>query len=150
MIRTITSTLTALAAIAVFGIAAGAQAQQTGEEAATGADVVDTTEGRDLDPSETVRVRITNDLVPTRSVIVSVVGGTRPEYVLGTVLSNDTKEWVIDTRPYVGGMRLVATSGARDVRVSRRVDVTNFASVRWGLTTDIVRVERRTAEGDTR
>lgn len=151
MMRTITSRLTALSAIAVFGIAAGVQGQQTEEKGATQAvDVVDTTEGRDLDPSQTVRVRITNDLVPTRSVIVSVVGGTRPEYVLGTVLSNETKEWVIDTRPYVGGLRLVATSGARDVRVSRRIDVTSFASVRWGLNIDMVRVERRAAEGDTR
>lgn len=149
MIRTITSTLTALSAIVVLGVSAGVQAQETGA-ATRVADVVDTTEGRDLDASQTVRVRITNDLVPTRSVIVSVVGGTRPEYVLGTVLSNETKEWVIDTRPFVGGLRLVATSGARDVRVSRRVDVTNFASVRWGLDTDIVRVERRAAEGDTR
>jgi len=150
MRRTVRRALVALVAIAALGNATRAVAQEQEAEKRQASEVVDTTEGRDLDASQTVRIRITNDLVPTRSVIVSVVGGTRPEYVLGSLLSNETKEWIIDTRPYVGGMRLLATSGARDVRLSRQIDVINFATVRWGLNTDIVRVVPRVAESDTR
>lgn len=146
--------LAVLSTAAALGIAAQVSAQQ-GEKRGTektrdAVQVIDTTEGLALDEAQKVHVRITNDLVPTRSVIVSVFGGTRPEYALGTVLSNETKEWVVDSRAYAGGMRLVATSGAHDVRVSRRIHVTNFASVRWGLTTGIVRVERIAPKEDAR
>lgn len=139
----------ALSLLALLGTSAGLAAQEGDAARRTtedGVTLIDTTEGLDLDESQTVHIRITNDLVPTRSVVVSVIGGTRPEYVLGAVLSNETKEWIVDSRAFAGGIRILATSGARDVRLSRRIDVMNFASVRWGLGTGIVRVARRAAE----
>lgn len=137
-----------LGAVAVvFGLVLvdGAHAQESEAETVR---VEDATKGRDLDATQTVRVRIRNDLNPARSVTVSVVSLTRPEYVLGAVHSNGVREWEIDTRLYPDGFRLVAANGARLVRVSREVDVMNQARVKWDLGIDFLRVER--VEGGTR
>ena len=129
--------LVALAAIFV-AVEAGAQERK----AETGVATIDATKGRDLDDGQKIRVRIRNDLLPTRSMIVSVVTPARPDVVLGIVPSHSSREWEIDTRLIVGGFQLLAESGPRDRRISRRIDVVSRANVSWGLGVDIVRVER--------
>lgn len=133
-----------LAVAATLAVIPGLAGQEDVELRA--AQAIDATGGRDLEGWQKVRVRIENDLVPTRSVIVSVVTPTRPQLVLGMVRSNETREWEIDTRSFVGGFRLVAEGNPRDVVVSRGISVVGNALVRWDLGTGLVRVEQRDAE----
>lgn len=132
--------LAPIIAMAALSVATGAGAQ----ERAGGADVatLDATRGRDLEEGQKLRVRIRNDLIPTRSMTVSLVTPTRPELVLGIVPSLSSREWEIDTRLVAGGFRLVATGDPRDVRVSRRIDVQSQANVTWKMGLGIVRIER--------
>lgn len=103
---------------------------------------IDATRGRDLDGTQTMRVRIRNDLAPMGSVVVSVFAPTRPELVLGAVRPNQVIEWVIDTRRYPLGFRLVATGSQAGTRVSRNISVMNQARAKWNLGINLVRIER--------
>ena len=139
--RALTGLVLAVAAL----MASDAYAQQARSRAdgADGIVVIDATRGLALDEKQTVRVQVRNDLAPAGSVIVSVVSLTRPEYVLGAVLSNETKEFLIDTRLYVGGFQLVARGAANGrTQISRKIDVHGQARVKWSLGIGLVRVER--------
>jgi hypothetical protein len=142
--------LTGLAlAFVALAIVTDAQAQETEAKTTDEVVAIDATKGRDLDETQTVRVRIRNDLVPAGSVIVSVISLTRPEYVLGAVSSNEVREWEIDTRLYAGGFRLVARGGRRGgTQVSRAINVLGRAKVKWDLGIDLVRVERVEVEDE--
>ncbi|MGH7540972.1 MAG: hypothetical protein ACRELC_08240 [Gemmatimonadota bacterium] len=99
--------------------------------------------GGDLRPSDTsVVVRVRNNLVPQSSAIVSVVAGTRPERVLGTVPSDATREWLVETRLIAGSFVILAETADRHRLVSRPIDVLAQAVITWELNQDIVRVER--------
>ena len=51
---------------------------------------------RELVPGDaSVVVRVRNNLVPRRSVVISVIGTGRPERVLGTLPSDDTGAWLV-------------------------------------------------------
>lgn len=150
--RTITRGLTSLA-LALFAVgiaAAGGLAQEAEAQTWRGQEVraIDATRGLALDENQTMRVQIRNDLAPMGSVVVSVVSLTRPELVLGAVLSNEAREFLIDTRLYPGGFRLVAVGNQAGTQVSRRIDVANQARVKWSLQTGLVRVERLTDEAE--
>jgi len=132
-----------LVSMAALFVAASAGAQERG--ATSDVATSDATKGRVLDEGQTLRLKVDNDLIPARSMTVSLVTPTRPELVLGIVPSQSTREWQIDTRLIAGGFRLVAMSDPRDVRVSRRIDVQSQADVSWGLGLDFVRVRRVTA-----
>ncbi len=138
--RTLAGRASLLAAAATFGLFGGLAGQDGAQPAAVQA--IDATGGRDLEGPQKLRVRIRNDLVPSRSVIVSVVTPTRPELVLGLLRSNETREWELDTRSFIGGFRLLAEGNPRDILVSRGISVAGDALVRWNLGIGLVRVER--------
>ncbi len=127
-----------------------AQQAESRTDGAGGILAIDATRGLALDETQTVRVQVRNDLAPAGSVIVSVVSGTRPEYVLGAVLSNEVREFLIDTRLFAGGFRLVARGAqTRRTQVSRKIDVHSQARVKWNLGIGLLRVERLKAEDGT-
>ncbi len=141
--------LTGLAlAFVALAIVTDVQAQEAEAKGADEVVAIDATRGRDLDETQTVRVRIRNDLAPAGSVVVSVVTPTRPEYVLGAVSSNEVLEWEIDTRGYAGGFRLVARGPRGRTHVSRAINVLGQAKVRWNLGINLVRIERVEAEDE--
>ncbi len=125
----------AVAVLAMLGGGAGLVGQ-------AGVSVIDATGGRDLDETQTIRVQVRNDLVPAGSVVVSLVSLTKPELVLGAVLSNEAREWVVDTRFYPGDFRLIATGSQAGTQVSRRINVANQEHVKWNLATGLVRIQR--------
>jgi predicted O-methyltransferase YrrM len=133
-----------------MGIAAGAQAQQptSGEKPPVNDEpiVVDATRGRELDDTEQVRVRVRNTIVPARSVVVSIEGSTRPEYVLGVVRPNETLEFIVDSRLYVGGFRVYATSGGYGIRQSVRAVGRTRAT--WNLGINMMKFERLDPSGE--
>ncbi|MCG8467511.1 MAG: hypothetical protein MJB57_04785 [Gemmatimonadetes bacterium] len=137
----------AIAALVGFvgdGAGNGLAAQEADEAARAGDAIVaiDVSKGRDLDETQVIRVQVRNDLIPTGSVVVSLVSLTRPELVLGAVLSNESREWLIDSRFYQGDFQLVATGSQAGTQVSRRINVANQTRVKWSLGTGLVRVER--------
>ena len=134
----------AVTMLAVLGMGTGLQAQEVEREvkAQDGIIAIDATKGRDLDPTQTIRVQVRNDLVPAGSVVVTLVSLTKPELVLGAVLSNEAREWLIDSRFYPGDFRLVATGSQAGTQVSRRINTANQANVKWNLATGLVRIER--------
>lgn len=144
-----------LRALVIGGLALGlagvveARAQETGKRADGDIVVVDTRRGLDLDETEQVRVRIRNTVVPARSVVVSVQGGTRPEYVLGVVRSNETREFIVDSRLFVGGFRVLATSGRFAIRNSVRAVGSTRST--WNLGVNLMKFERLepAKDGDT-
>ena len=96
-----------------------------------------------------MRIQVRNDLAPSGSVVVSLIPASRPELVLGAVLSNEAREFLIDTRLYPGGFQLIATGSQAGTQVSRRIDIANQARVKWNLATGLVRVERFSEDGST-
>jgi len=134
----------AVATLAMLGGGTGLVAQQAEREvvAQGGVITIDATKGRDLDETQTIRVQVRNDLAPTGSVVVTLVSLTKPELVLGAVLSNEAREWLIDSRFYPGDFRLVATGSQAGTQVSRRINVANQGSVKWNLSTGLVRIKR--------
>lgn len=130
----------ALGLIAFAGFAEAAAAQETyrGQEVR----VIDATRGLAVDDDQTMRIQIRNNLLPVGSVIVSVVSLTRPEVVLGAVLSNEAREYLIDTRLFPGGFQLIATGSQAGTQVSRKIDVAGQSRVKWNLATGLVKVER--------
>lgn len=99
--------------------------------------------GSELVPGDaSVVVRVRNSLVPRRSVVISVIGGGRPERVLGTLPSDDTGSWLVETRLFAGSFVILAQLDGRRRMVSRRIDQMGSAIVTWDLNQDIVRVER--------
>lgn len=101
------------------------------------------TPGAELVPGEaSVVVRVRNNLVPRRSVVISVLAGTRPERVLGTLPSDDTAAWLVETRLFPGSFVILAQIDGRRRLVSRPIDQMGRAIVTWDLNQDIVRVER--------
>lgn len=107
--------------------------------------VIDATRGRELDDTEQVRVRVRNTLAPSRSVVVSVQGFTRPEYVLGIVPANETREFIVDSRLYAGGFRVLATSGR--VRIRNSVQAVGRTRSTWNLGINMMKFERLEPDG---
>ncbi len=139
-------------AFAALTLASNAHAQEAQSRTYRGDEIVviDATRGLALDEKQTIRVQVRNDLAPAGSVVVSVVSLTRPEYVLGAVLSNEAREFLIDTRRYVGGFQLVARGAANGrTQISRQIDVHGQALVKWNLSIGLVRVKRFKAEDGT-
>ena len=136
-----------------LGGAGDGRAQATEDETAEGGDVVvvDTRKGRDLDEERMVHVRVRNSLVPTQSVVVSVDHGFRPEYVLGVVRSNETVEFLVDTRQYTGSFRVIATSGPppSGVTIVNAVQPLSRSRAHWNLGVNLMRIERIEAEQGT-
>lgn len=139
-------------ALAFVALAGGseARAQEVEPQTWRGEEVIaiDATRGLAVAEDQTMRIQIRNDLAPTGSVIVSVVSLMRPELVLGAVFSNEAKEFLIDTRLYAGGFRLVARGSQAGTKVSRRIDVANQSRVKWNLATGLVRLERLAEEAE--
>jgi hypothetical protein len=123
-----------------------------GAGAATGDEVVviDATRGRDLDESQLLRVRVRNSALPSRAVVVSVIDPTRPEYVLGFVPPGATREFVIDTRSYVGGVRFLARSGPRGENLVNRVQAVGNSRATWDLGLNFMKFERLEKESADR
>ena len=143
MIRRAEVTLMAGAVALVWG-ATDVTAQAEGESSATREDAVvtyDATKGRELDAGQTMFVRISNSVQPAQSVIVSVISATRPEYVLGAVPVGETREWKIDTRLYVGGVRFIAR-GAGGRTVVNGIQAVGSTRARWNLGLNFMRFER--------
>jgi len=134
----------AVAVLAMLGGGTGLVAQEAEPEVAAQDGVVriDATRGRDLDETQLIRVQVRNDLVPTGSVVVTLVSLTKPALVLGAVLSNEAREWVIDSRFFPGDFRLVARGSLAGTQVSRRINVANQATVKWNLATGLVRIKQ--------
>jgi len=105
---------------------------------------VDATRGRSetLDAGQTVGVRVRNTIAPPQSVIVSIISPTRPEYVLGVLRPGETKEWLVDTRLYVGGVRFLATSGPSGVSIRNSLRAVGLARAYWNLGVNLMRYER--------
>jgi len=120
------------------------RAQARAEDAGDGVVVVDATRGRSetLDEGQKVSLRIRNTIAPAQSVIVSIISPTRPEYVLGVLRPGETKEWLIDTKLYVGGVRFLATSGPRGVTIRNGVRAVGLARAYWNLGVNLMRYER--------
>ncbi len=137
-------------ALAFVALAGGSEARAQEVETWRGEEVIaiDATRGLAVAEDQTMRIQIRNDLAPTGSVIVSVVSLMRPELVLGAVFSNEAKEFLIDTRLYAGGFRLVARGSQAGTKVSRRIDVANQSRVKWNLATGLVRLERLAEEAE--
>ena len=144
----------ALAFVALAGgsQSGAAQGQEVEPQTWRGEEVIaiDATRGLAVAEDQTMRVQIRNDLAPTGSVIISVVSLMRPESVLGAVFSNEAKEFLIDTRLYAGGFRLVARGSQAGTQVSRRIDVASQSRVKWNLSTGLVRLERLVEEAEDR
>ena len=126
-------------AVGVAG-AAEARAQETGERVEGDVVVVDTRRGLDLDETEQIRLRVRNTIAPGRSVVVSIGGGSRPEYVLGVVRPSETREFIVDSRRFIGGFRVLARAGRYSVRNS--VQAVALTRSTWNLGTNLMRFQR--------
>jgi len=133
----------AIAVVTLLG-ATDVRGQVEAEDAGDGVVVVDATRGRSetLDEGQKVSLRIRNTIAPQQSVIVSIISPTRPEYVLGILRPGETKEWLIDTRLYVGGLRFLATSGPSGVNIVNGVRAVGLARAHWNLGVNLMRYER--------
>jgi len=134
-------------AIAVIALAGATElrAQERAAGAGDGVVVVDATRGRSetLDEGQKIGVRVRNTIAPSQSVIVSIISPTRPEYVLGVLRPGETKEWLIDTRLYMGGLEFLATSGPSGVTIRNGVSAVGLAKAYWNLGINLMRYERR-------
>ncbi|MDH3732324.1 MAG: hypothetical protein OEU54_02275 [Gemmatimonadota bacterium] len=145
---------TIVAAMGVLVLTATDAAGQAAEETERTRDEVvrlDATKGRDLDKGQWILVNVSNTIQPAQTVIVSVISPTRPEYVLGTVPPGEKREWKIDTRLYVGGVRFLASSGPRGVNLVNSIRAVDQARALWNLGLNFMRyqrVEDTDTEGD--
>ncbi|MFQ5690181.1 MAG: hypothetical protein ACE5HQ_07905 [Gemmatimonadota bacterium] len=94
-------------------------------------------------PSDrTVVVRIRNNLVPHQSVIVSVLSPTRPERVLGSILSDEVGVYEIDTAAFPGSYRLMARKSDGRVLLARPLSIVGWARIDWNMNPNILTVDR--------
>ena len=90
-----------------------------------------------------VAIQVRNDLIPRTAVILKVRAPGRPVKALGTILSDQTQTFVLETRHIAAGYVLIAERpGRRPDMVTRRISVISRAKITWDLGVDIVRIER--------
>ena len=111
---------------------------------------IDLTEGRELDEGQWMLVNVSNTIQPAQSVIVSIISPTRPEYVLGVVPPGEKREWKIDTRFYVGGVRFLASSGPSGVNLVNGIRAVSQTRADWNLGLNFMRFTRLEEAGETR
>ncbi|MDH3731910.1 MAG: hypothetical protein OEU54_00190 [Gemmatimonadota bacterium] len=89
-----------------------------------------------------VAVEIRNNLIPAATVNAFYMSGGGRARRLGTVRSNSTETFVIETRLIAGGFVLSAEVPQREVITSQRITDVARVVIRWNLGTNILNIER--------
>ena len=89
-----------------------------------------------------IAIEVRNDLLPRVSVILKLRAPGRPLKTLGTVLSDATETFVVDTSDIAAGYVLIAERPGRTPMISERITAISRAKITWNLGIDLLRVER--------